>query len=440
MILSGLWLKEFWRLSAVIAVAFLFGLLFDRIAIFIGVALAGWLLLQGWKLHHFARWLVSGQEPAPNYGDDLWGELYYQVHKLKNQTRRREQMLREVVEQYRASAEALPDATLVLAPDNRIEWMNQSAASLLGLQADVDIGHRVQNLIRHPDFIALLNSGDYSEPLEMSAPAEDGRMMEIHIVPYGNSQRLLVARDITRLHRLEVMRRDFIANVSHELSTPLTVISGYLENLSGKQRKPEQIENALGQMRQQAERMRSLVNDLLQISRLELNETQEPESEVNVAAMLSALVEEVRHPGQPPRSHRITVDADDALLLHGVGKDLYSAFSNVIQNAVQYTPDGGLIEIRWFADRGAACFSVRDTGIGVPQELIPRLSERFYRVDAGRSRALGGTGLGLSIVKHVLRNHQATLHIESAVGKGSLFVFHFPPERVVVRPGRQQAV
>lgn len=437
--MSGLWLKEFWRLTAFLTLAFLAGLVFGRVSAFIAIGLAAWLVWQIWKLYRFSRWLISGKEAAPNYGNDLWGELYYQVHKLRNQTRRREQMLREVVDQYRASAEALPDATLVLAPDNRIEWMNQSAASLLGLDAKSDIGHRVQNLIRHPDFIELLGSGDYSEPLELASPTEDGRMMEIHIVPYGDRQRLLVARDITRLHRLEVMRRDFIANVSHELSTPLTVISGYLENLTGRQRKPEQIESALGQMRQQAERMRSLVNDLLQISRLELNETQEPETEVDVAAMLSGLIEELKHPGQP-RHHEITLDADTTLFLRGVGKDLYSAFSNVIRNAVQYTPDGGRIGIRWFADHGIACFSVRDSGIGVPQELIPRLTERFYRVDAGRSRALGGTGLGLSIVKHVLRNHQATLQVESAVGKGSLFVFRFPGKRVVIRPDRQQAV
>lgn len=439
MILSELWLKEFWRLAAILSAAFLFSLVFGHTPMLLAVGLLCFFLWHGWKLYRFARWLITGTEAAPHYGNDLWGEFYYQVHRLKNQTRRREQMLREIIEQYRASAEALPDATLVLASDNRIEWMNQSAASLLGLDAVADIGHRVQNLIRHPDFIALLHSGDYSEPLEMSAPVEDGRMMEVHIVPYGNRQRLLVARDITRLHRLEVMRRDFIANMSHELSTPLTVISGYLENLTGRERKPEQIESALGQMRQQAERMRSLVNDLLQISRLELNETQEAETEVNVAAMLSGLVEELKSPSQT-RRHEITLQADEQLQVRGVAKDLYSAFSNLIRNAVQYTPDGGRIDIRWFADGDAACFSVRDSGIGVPQELIPRLTERFYRVDAGRSRALGGTGLGLSIVKHVLRNHQAALQIESAVGKGSLFLCRFPPDRVVASPGRQQAV
>lgn len=437
--LSGLWLKEFWRLAGIIAVAFMAGLAFDRIAAFVGAGFVCWLLWQAWMLYCFSRWLVSGGEPAPNYGNDLWGELYYQIHKLRNQTRRREQMLREIVEQYRASAEALPDATLVLAPDNRIEWMNHSAASLLGLDPAADIGHRIQNLLRHPDFIAMLESGEYSEPLELVAPADDGRMMEIHIVPYGDRQRLLVARDITRLHRLEVMRRDFIANVSHELSTPLTVISGYLENLSGRERRPEQTEKALAQMRQQAVRMSSLINDLLQISRLELNETQEAETEVDVAAMLSGIVDELKLPGQP-RRHEITLDADRGLLLRGIGRDLYSAFSNVIHNAVQYTPDGGRIDIGWIAEGNAARFSVRDTGIGVPQELIPRLTERFYRVDAGRSRALGGTGLGLSIVKHVLRNHQAVLQVESAVGKGSLFVFRFPPERVVSRPERRQAV
>lgn len=437
--MSGLWLKEFWRLAAILTAALLFSLIFGHTHAFITGGLLGWFLWHACKISRFARWLITGQEPVPSYGNDLWGELYYQVHKLKNQTRRREQMLREVVEQYRASAEALPDATLVLTPDNQIEWMNQSAASLFGLDVVTDIGHRVQNLIRHPDFIAMLNSGDYSEPLEMNSPTDDGRVMEIHIVPYGNRQRLLVARDITRLHQLEVIRRDFIANVSHELSTPLTVISGYLENLSGTQRKPEQLEHALSQMRQQSGRMRNLLNDLLQISRLELNETQEQETEVDVASMLSSLVEELKLPGQP-RNHEITLQVDEDLRLRGIGKDLYSAFSNLIRNAVQYTPDGGRIGIRWFAEQGAAIFSVQDTGIGVPQELIPRLTERFYRVDAGRSRSLGGTGLGLSIVKHVLRNHQATLHIESAVGKGSLFQCRFPAGRAILPSGRQQAV
>lgn len=432
--MSGLWLKEFWRLAFFVVAGAVPGLLYGHLTAFVGAALVAWLLWQLQNLYRFSRWLISGQEPVPFYGNDLWGEFYYQVQRIKNQNRRREVMLRELVEQYRASAEALPDATLVLAKDGRIEWMNQSAATLLGLDPVADVGNRVHNLVRHPEFIQMLRSGDYAEPLEISSPLDDGRRMEIHIVPYGD-RRLLVARDITRLHQLEIMRRDFIANVSHELSTPLTVISGYLESLSGRQHKPEQVDKAVSQMQQQAERMRTLVNDLLQISRLELNEHREPDAEVNVASMLRGLVDELAAPGHA-RRHQITLEADENLLLRGVGKDLYSAFSNLVRNAVQYTPDGGVIDIRWTRDGDGAVFSVRDSGIGMPREVIPRLTERFFRVDPGRSRALGGTGLGLSIVKHVLRNHQSSLQVESTLGKGSLFRCRFPAERVILRQVR----
>lgn len=432
--LSGYWLKEFWRFTAILIIAWLVGMLAGQVVLSLVVAFAGWLAWILYKLHGFARWLISGHEPVPNYGNDLWGELYHQVNRLKNRTRRRELKLRELVGQFRASAEALPDATLVLSPDNKIEWMNQAAASLLGLDPVSDVGHRVHNLVRHPAFIEMLRSRNFSEPVEFPSPTEDGRIMEVRIVPYGDRQRLLVARDITRLHRLEAMRRDFIANVSHELSTPLTVINGYLESLSGQTRKPEQLQQVFSRMQQQTDRMHSLVNDLLQISRLELNEAPAPENEVDVAAMLTGLVEELGLPGQP-RQHEISLEVDRQLFLHGIDKDLYSAFSNLLRNAAQYTPDGGRIEVRWYRDQDTACCAVRDSGIGIPREVIPRLTERFYRVDAGRSRALGGTGLGLAIVKHVLRNHQAKLEVESTVGKGSEFRCRFPSDRIINRPG-----
>jgi len=322
----------------------------------------------------------------------------------------------------------------VLRRDNAIEWMNEAAATLLGLNLVRDIGQRVDNLLRPPAFVEYLQSGDYHEPLVLSSPVDNASIMQIYIVPYGDNQRLLIARDITKLHRLEVMRRDFIANVSHELSTPLTVISGYLESLVGKTRKPEQIEQALRQMQQQTERMRNLVNDLLQISRLEMNEIQEDESDVNVPAMLHGLLADARMLGGE-RRHEIVLEVDETVWLHGVNQYLYSAFANLVRNAVQYTPGGGRIVIRWYASAAGACFSVEDNGIGIPPHLIPRLTERFYRVDTGRSRSVGGTGLGLSIVKHVLRNHQAALEVRSAPGQGSTFLCRFPPSRVVHKSG-----
>lgn len=434
MTLARYWLKEIGRLTLILAGSLLFGAISGQqtAALAVGaLAFLGWHML---KLHQFARWLVYGYEPQAGFSENIWSELYYQVYKLKERSRKRERKLKNLVERYRDSAEAFPDAALVLRRDNVIEWMNEAASALLGLNLIRDIGQRVDNLIRQPDFVHYLQAGDYAEPLELSSPADNVLMMQIYIVPYGDSQRLLIARDITKLHRLEVMRRDFIANVSHELSTPLTVISGYLESLVGKQRKPEQLEQALRQMQQQTERMRNLVNDLLQISRLELNENQEEEMDVNVPAMLSGLLADAKMLGGE-RRHEIVLEADESVWLRGVGQYLYSAFVNLARNAVQYTPSGGRIVMRWRADAAGACFEVEDNGIGIPPHLIPRLTERFYRVDTGRSRSVGGTGLGLSIVKHVLRNHEATLEVKSMPGKGSTFSCRFPRDRVVVKSG-----
>jgi two-component system phosphate regulon sensor histidine kinase PhoR len=430
----GYWLKELWRLTLILAACLLVGAITGRHAIAIGagaLAFVGWHLL---KLHHFARWLIYGYEPEAGFSDNIWSELYYQVQKLRERGRKRERKLKNLVDRYRSSAAAFPDAALVLRRDNAIEWMNEAAATLLGLSLTRDTGQRVDNLIRQPVFVDYLQSGEYSEPLVLKSPVDNASMMQIYIVPYGDNQRLLIARDITKLHRLEVMRRDFIANVSHELSTPLTVISGYLESLVGKPRKPEQIEQALRQMQQQTERMRNLVNDLLQISRLEMNEIREEVMDVNVPAMLNGLLADARMLGGE-RHHEIVLESDETLWLRGVSQYLYSAFANLVRNAVQYTPNGGRIVIRWRAEAAGACFEVEDNGIGIPPQLIPRLTERFYRVDSGRSRSVGGTGLGLSIVKHVLRNHQATLEVKSTPGAGSTFSCHFPSDRVIVRAG-----
>jgi len=435
--LIGYWLRELGRLTLILAASLVVGAVFGlhRESLVIGLLLfLGWHLI---KLHHFARWLIHGYEPEAGFSENIWSELYYQVYKLRERGRKRERKLKNLVERYRQSAAAFPDAALVLRRDNAIEWMNEAAATLLGLNLVRDIGQRVDNLVRPPAFVEYLQSGDYVEPLVLGSPVDNASTMQIYIVPYGDNQRLLIARDITKLHRLEAMRRDFIANVSHELSTPLTVISGYLESLVGKPRKPEQIEQALRQMQQQTERMRNLVNDLLQISRLEMNEIQEDEADVNVPAMLHGLLADARMLGGE-RRHEIVLEADESVWLHGVNQYLYSAFANLVRNAVQYTPGGGRIVIRWYADAAGACFSVEDTGIGIPPHLIPRLTERFYRVDTGRSRSVGGTGLGLSIVKHVLRNHQAVLEVRSAPGQGSTFLCRFPPSRVVRKSGEAE--
>jgi two-component system phosphate regulon sensor histidine kinase PhoR len=438
--LERYWLREGWTLAAILGASLLLATLAGHAAAFFILGLLCYLGLNAYKLYRLSNWLFYKNQPEPRFGEDVWGEVYYQIQRRKSRARKRERKLKALIKLYRESAAAMPDATLVLRRDDTIEWMNEAAASLLGLKTEGDIGHPVQNLIRHPEFVRFLESGDYAEPLDLVSPLDESRMMQIHIVPYGDDQRLLVARDITKLHRLEVMRRDFVANVSHELSTPLTVISGYLESLEAKPR-GQDVEPVLGHMREQTARMKNLVNDLLQLSRLELNDAQEPETEVEVAAMARSLVTEAGVLArEQSRRHEVELEADDGLLLRGFARDLYSAFANLVRNAVQYTPDGGRIEVRWFEEEdGGACFEVHDSGIGIPAPLVPRLTERFYRVDAGRSRAVGGTGLGLSIVKHVLINHQASLDIDSAPGRGSVFRCRFPAARARRAPARQQA-
>lgn len=394
----------------------------------------GWHLV---KLHHFASWLIFGRQPESHIANDIWGELYYQVHTLRARNRRRQRKLKDLVARYQSSAAALPDATVVIRGDNGIEWMNEAAAKYLGLNRTADIGQRIDNLIRHPDFVGYLYSGSYAESIEILSPADPDKVIQVHVVPYGDQQRLIVARDITKLHKLEVMRRDFVANVSHELSTPLTVISGYVESLSDARADGEKLDQVIGQMQQQTRRMRNLINDLLQISRLELNEGAARETAVNVPAMLAGLIDEANMLSGE-RRHRISSEVDEGLWLRGTDSDLYSVFLNLLRNAVQYTPDGGEIVVRWYGDPAGARFEVRDTGIGIPPQAISRLTERFYRVDTGRSRAVGGTGLGLSIVKHVLRNHDAQLHISSIVGKGSTFRCDFPASRVIAGGDEQQ--
>jgi two-component system phosphate regulon sensor histidine kinase PhoR len=328
---------------------------------------------------------------------------------------------------------------VVLGAANDIEWWNDAATRVLGLRYPQDTGQPITNLVRHPDFHQLLEGEDFSRTAQFPAPSRDNVMLAVSIIPYGNNQRLMVARDITRLHLLEQMRRDFIANVSHELRTPLTVIMGYVETLQdGDDECARQWARELQAMQQQSSRMQHIVSDLLLLSRLETDQGRREEQEVDVPAMLEMLREDALVLSQG--KHTIALEAERALWLKGSRNELRSAFSNLIYNAVRYTPDGGPIDIRWYRDDAGAHFEVQDTGIGVAPQHIPRLTERFYRVDVGRSREMGGTGLGLAIVKHVLMRHDAELRVESEVGKGSTFAFDFPPALVDVRvPERERA-
>ena len=343
--------------------------------------------------------------------------------------RKGKRKLSRLLNGFRESTNALPDATIIVNAKGRMEWWNEASKSLLKLDPQRDKGRKVEALIGDAVFRSYLANGDYSRPLQMPSPSNDNITLEVRIVPYGKGKRLLQARDITRLQQLETVRRDFVANVSHEMRTPLTVIHGYLETIrESSDTTLNPWRHVLAQMSQQTDRMRRIVEDLLMLSRLEANTQTKGQEEVNVAAILEAVKDEAE--GLSGGRHRIHLHADEKLWLCGIAGELESAFSNLAFNAVRYTPEGGSVEMYWSLSDGRARFAIRDSGIGIGAEHIPRLTERFYRVDVGRSRQSGGTGLGLAIVKHVLTRHGCHLDIESMPGSGSTFSCEFPEYRI----------
>jgi two-component system phosphate regulon sensor histidine kinase PhoR len=331
----------------------------------------------------------------------------------------------------------MPDAVVVLNAEREIQWFNKNAQRLLGLRRKVDFGQRIDNLLRHPDFVGYLASADQAAPVVLRAPAAPETFIAVHAVGYGDGQRLLIARDVTRELRLEAMRKDFVANASHELRSPLTVISGYLDTLTDEPDLDPAWRGPLQEMRRQAERMRAIVEDLLELSRLEASAGEAPSAPVDVAGMLALMRKEVLAMERHPKDVVLRLDTDARLL--GAEAEVHSIFSNLISNAVKYTPVDGRVEIRWWKDADGGHFQVRDTGVGISREHLPRITERFYRVDPGRARATGGSGLGLAIVKHALQRHGASLEIDSEEGKGSTFTCHFPPRRLTDSPAMAAA-
>ncbi len=431
---------EVWRIIGILLLALIVGLLSRQLAWALVGGLAVILVWHYRQLWRVLRWVRVGKRSEPPDITGLWGDLVSDIYQLYQRNRKRKKKLAKLLNRFHQSTSAMPDATVVLGQSGEIEWFNDAAKRLLGLHAPQDVGRRIGNLIRHPIFTSFLAGGDYREPIEIPSPVNEHHVLNVRIVPYGNNKRLLSARDVTRLHKLEKMRRDFVGNVSHELRTPLTVISGYLEALTdGGEDDTEAVRASLLQMKGQAERMRRIVEDLLMLTRLETQETNgRHQTEVAVPGLLSALQEDARILSGD-KHHQINLEADPELWLKGNPSELHSAFSNVISNAVRYTPAGGVINIRWYADEEGAHFEVQDTGIGVEPRHLSRLTERFYRVDMDRSRASGGTGLGLAIVKHVLQRHDAQLRVQSSPGEGSVFTCDFPHERVTRRKNEDEA-
>ncbi len=383
-----------------------------------------------WHAAHLVRlekWLRKEGSVTPPIDNGVWGELYYHIHRMRQRNRKSKRRLADVISRFRASTSALPDAAVVLRSGDEIEWFNGAAARLLGLKIQDDAGQRVINLLRHPAFADYLTEGDFSDSLEMPSPVDETMILEVNIIPYGGeNQNLLIARDITQIKKLEQMRKDFIANVSHELRTPLTVLTGTLETMSdaddNETLKPWR--RSIGHMQQHNQRMLNIVDDLLMISRLETEDNHPEHHPVSLSTMLAILHDEAV--ALSNKQHAITMEVSASIWLMGNEKELHSALSNLVANAIRYTPQGGTITIKCHPGDSGITFCVCDSGIGIAPHHIERLTERFYRVDAGRSRESGGTGLGLAIVKHVLDRHSAHLKIRSQIEKGSEFSCHFP--------------
>lgn len=427
--LGHYWAAEIWMVVTGLLASLFAGWIFGNPGLFLLLGALAYIAWHLYNLIRLLRWQTQSRSLYPPSAKGIWGAVFHEIHRLQQRNRKRKQLLVTILQRFRQSAEALPDAAVALTEKFEIEWYNEAADCLLGLRPR-DAGVRISNLVRLPAFVAYLDEGDWSLPIEMPAPTDHRKSLQIRVVPYGENEFLLIARDMTLIQRLESMRRDFVANVSHEMRTPLTVLTGYLEAMrSMPDASIEEWRGFLEPMAGQAQRMQNLIEDLLRLSRLELDAAPPPTTAVDVVPMIEILRNEALAIGSG-KDQSISVEADAALQLLGNADELRSVFSNLVVNAVLYTPPGGHISVKWEACGEGARLAVSDTGIGIPAHHIPRLTERFYRVDAARSRAKGGTGLGLAIVKHVLMRHGAQLKIASEEGKGSTFECLFPRERV----------
>lgn len=432
-IVSSIAWRAVWVLLAWIVAALLIGLATGHVGLSLAVLFAAYTIVYLRRLIRVDSWLQRNPvQEAPDY-DGVWGEVVAAINTLNRRRifhkRRNARMLRE----FRRLTTAMPDGAVLLNTENEILWFNKRAAEWLQLRRKRDFGMRIENLVRHPAFVEYVQGEEFDEPITVQAPGKPGQWLSLYLVTTREApQRLLIVRDITRQIQLEQMRKDFVANASHELRSPLTVVSGYLDALNdeasaggsalGEWREP------VSEMRRQTERMRALIDDLLELSRLEQRAEQPGNELVDVGGLLSVLRKDALSLERRPQGIELQLSSQAKLV--GSERELNSVFSNLITNAVKYTPDSGSIVISWRVDEQGGHVIVRDTGIGIASEHIPRLTERFYRVDAGRARDMGGSGLGLAIVKYALQRHDATLEVKSELGKGSTFVCHFPMHRI----------
>jgi len=387
------------------------------------------LLWQVRQLLSFERAVRTGNFDEFRDGEGIWQQLFSRFRFVNERAARRKHDYRVLLREVRKSTNAMPDGAVILNVDHEIIYCNRAAKHLAGLKRKKDRGQRVDNILRAPGLVELLQSDDPKATIEMESPVEDGHWLNARIVPYGADQKLLLLRDVTEGIQLRKMRRDFVAYASHELRSPLTVINGYLDVMAEDENLPEAWENPVKQMQVQATRMRQILGELLELSRLEGAGAAASDKPVDVLSLIDSTIEAL---GGHSKLAPVTVDAKSSLKLFGNSAEIETVVLNLLSNAFRHTPVDGRISVTWETGTGGADLIVTDTGEGIDPEYIPRLTERFFRVDKGRSRDDGGVGLGLAIVKHVLARHDAELTVSSVAGEGSEFRCHFPPERIVV--------
>ena len=421
--------------AIVAAVAVAAGVVGGSVAALVVVA-AGSAAIVGFHLWHLQRisdWASAARDDDVPEGRGAWAPLFASIYRRTRIRSAYERDLRHVIERFQQAAAAIPDGIVVLDRANRIDWANPRALAQLGLDLAHDRGQPIVNLVRQPEFLRYVEAGDYAASIVVASGRDAGRRLALQLVPFAADQKLLMSRDVTELEAVARMRRDFIANVSHELKTPLTVISGFVETLQDLDVDERQRRRFLQLMQEQAKNMQRLVADLLTLSALESEQNPVHEERFAIVPLLLALSADAKSLSRG--AHEIALDIGEAATIRGSRDELASAFGNLVSNAVRYTPPQGTIRLAWRVDAdGTGVFVVTDTGIGIAAEYVPRLTERFYRVDRSRSRATGGTGLGLAIVKHVLLRHQAELEIASERGSGSTFAVRLPAARVERTP------
>jgi two-component system, OmpR family, phosphate regulon sensor histidine kinase PhoR len=386
-------------------------------------------LVDAWRGYHLMAWLRGTQEDQAPRDVGLWGELGYRVERSLRARERLSEQERSRLQQFLSAIEASPNGVMMLDANDQIAWCNSQAADHFGIDPERDRLQRVTNLVRSPAFVGYLQSGQFDESVEFASP-HGHATLSVLVRPYGEGMRLVLSQDITERDRTDAMRRDFVANVSHEIRTPLTVLVGFVETLDTVALSTAEQARVLALMRQQAQRMQSLVDDLLTLAKLEGSPRPAADRWVAMDPLLSALQidAQVLSAGR----HRLAFSLQPGCQMAGVESELASAMGNLVSNAIRYTPAGSVVEVFWRVRDSDHCaeFEVRDNGIGIAREHLSRLTERFYRVDGSRSRETGGTGLGLAIVKHVVQRHGGELEIHSELGKGSRFKLVFPAARV----------